>query len=417
MNWAILDADQNVRILNPKRKLLPIPAKVTGKATRHEAWMCPAAQGWQDTFAARIAKIVMGDSADAVKPDGIYMDYITHYAPRPCYDKAHGHVTGGGSYWVKGYRDLIKETRRLAKQANPQLALSSEGFSEPYIEVLDASNISLMTPSPLGPTLPLAMAVYHDYHVFYGSIIVLAQSLQAQVAKQQRALVWGAIPGFHAMPIHDYRVATDLKFLLWEIGGFRRKHRDYLIEGEMLRPPKLRLMTGAAPSAELIEVLSSEQSTEAMPSIVAKGTAMPYPAVLASAWRSGKGKIGVVVAALEATPKAIKFHDCIRDDECLNLKAAYLVKGDGTLNTTSSRAKLTANLDADPQYATVPTRRTYVPLDGVALGLLPGTNFTAKVHKPDGTVALAGTFTVGNTKAGVVLPVKPYERWLIELVP
>lgn len=116
---------------------------------------CPASTLWQDIITGLVDRI-QGE----LKTDGVYIDQISCSPIKPCWNPAHGHPLGGGSYWVESYHKLINGIR--ASHLKPGNILFSEENCECYIDLFD---IQLTVNTPHSETvkiLPVFPIVYSD---------------------------------------------------------------------------------------------------------------------------------------------------------------------------------------------------------------------------------------------------------------
>ncbi len=92
------------------------------------AVMCPAAPGWRDKYTDINRELIdMGSGM-------IYHDEMASAPPFVCFDPAHGHAMNDPRTWFNdGYLPMMKTIREI----NPGIAHDTEGFSEPYLAVMD----------------------------------------------------------------------------------------------------------------------------------------------------------------------------------------------------------------------------------------------------------------------------------------
>lgn len=91
--------------------------------------MCPSAPVWRQKLVEVVGRLFGEYGMDAV-----YLDQIAAHRPYPCMDKTHSHAPGGGSWWAKEYRELL---RALHAVKGPENAFTSEGNAEVYASELD----------------------------------------------------------------------------------------------------------------------------------------------------------------------------------------------------------------------------------------------------------------------------------------
>ena len=92
--------------------------------------MCPHTNYWQDTISNVTAELV-----NTYEVDGVYLDQIASAGPRPCWDKSHNHTLGGGSHWVSGYREMMRQVRAKQSPSTKKVYLT-ESNAEPFMDVM-----------------------------------------------------------------------------------------------------------------------------------------------------------------------------------------------------------------------------------------------------------------------------------------
>lgn len=278
------------------------------------ASMCMDTAFWRNTYA--------GFATEAFRDlgvDGIYMDQAC--SSLACFDPAHGHSIGGGTYWMRGFQKLAADIRqRCDTRGGP--ALAGEGCGEnwlPHLDLMLALQVSrerYAAPDGWEP-IPFFHAVYHGYNVPYGNYSSLTMPpydalWPAQFApkeplklldrkfsrqfylEQARAFVWGQQPTVaNFLPSHLQARAEELDYVM-RLARLHAQARQYLLHGTLLPPPKV-----TAPSAEQdmsrLSIYAGQQGglTEFRKSV---------PQVWAAAWRAADGAVGVAVASLSDQP-------------------------------------------------------------------------------------------------------------------
>ena len=71
--------------------------------------MCPVTEIWKSKVAENTLRLL-----DELNVDGVYLDQVSCSLPQPCHDASHGHRLGGGDFWTRGYRELMKPIREDA---------------------------------------------------------------------------------------------------------------------------------------------------------------------------------------------------------------------------------------------------------------------------------------------------------------
>ena len=150
------------------------------------AVMCPERPLWQETLFKMGTNVVEGLGAPA-----IYYDQVTCSRPMPCYDPAHGHPAGGGSYWADGYR---KALGRLHDRISPMgVPITSEGAAETWLDVVDGHLICGRASSP--DDVPFLPAVYSGYTVYFGTVSASRGEPRAFFANLAKSTLWGCATG------------------------------------------------------------------------------------------------------------------------------------------------------------------------------------------------------------------------------
>ena len=295
------------------------------------ASMCLGTEFWRNKYTGLAARAVRELGAD-----GIYMDQAC--SSLACYDPAHGHPTGGGTYWMNGFRLLAEDIRRRCgaqpgERARPPVVLAGEGCGEawlPYLDLMLSLQVSRERYAAQDgwETIPFFQAVYHPYAVTYGNYSSLTMPpyddlwppafapneplklLDCKFSRQflleqARAFVWGQQPtiaNFRPDQFEQRPAETDYVLRLARI---RSRATKYLLRGTFLRPPELR-----APEATLdMSRLSIYAGQQGGPTAFQKRC----PLALAAAWRAPDGDVALALASIADSPLDLSF----------NLDAAY----------------------------------------------------------------------------------------------
>ncbi|MFC1735669.1 DUF6259 domain-containing protein [Candidatus Hydrogenedentota bacterium] len=171
-----------------------------GKRKRFTNWwgpstkMCLATDWWQGVLKDTVVSLTKRGF------DVVQLDMFPISSPEPCWDAAHGHPVGHGSWSFEVGREVIQSCRAAGRKANPELVISIEQPCELYIPYID-THLSrddwrdLVAPAKrAGHTdIPLFSYVYHEYITTQGyewSMIPLP-SMAGTVATQ---FVRGKLP-------------------------------------------------------------------------------------------------------------------------------------------------------------------------------------------------------------------------------
>lgn len=256
---------------------------------------------------------------------GIYMDQAC--ISYMCYNKDHGHRTGGGDYWVNGFGLLTDEIRKK-NTSDKKIVLAGEGCGEgwlPYLNAFLTLQVSNERYAGVGgpTTIPLFQAVYHQYGVTFGNYSSLVsppydalwpkeyapkhpEELLDSVYNKQflmeqaRSFVWGMQPT--VANYHEFlsvRRSKEIKYLV-DIVKVRYKVLKYLLYGEFIRPPHIEIPREVIPISRLSIYAGQEGRVKTFHENV--------PLLYTSAWRAQDGGIGIAIANINNSSYQIKFN-------------------------------------------------------------------------------------------------------------
>jgi uncharacterized protein DUF6259 len=188
--------------------------------------MCPTTELWQKKVRQTVLRLM---NECGVK--GVYIDQIAAAAPTLCFDRSHGHPTGGGHWWTEGYWKLLAEIRRNMPQ---DCMLTTECNGEPYIKFLDGY---LTWHWQYDGQVPAFPAVYGGaiqmFGRSYGGGDTRNLALRMRAAQQ---LVFGEQIGWIAPSM---ALDKENGSFFRDVVLLRRKLARYFSAGEMARPPRL----------------------------------------------------------------------------------------------------------------------------------------------------------------------------------
>ena len=186
--------------------------------------MCPAARGWQTCFSDYMIRL-----CDVTKCGYVYFDQITVSRAKPCFNPAHGHPLGGGTWWADGYRRLLTPIHdALAKRNVP---ITSEGPAEAWNDVVDGH---LLACCPMPDDVPFYTCVYGGYVNYFGSYLDPKTEFVPYWAITARATIWGVEPGWcHGWPMYDGK--QRFGDALAACARFRERAKEFLAYGHLLR--------------------------------------------------------------------------------------------------------------------------------------------------------------------------------------
>jgi len=245
--------------------------------------MCPATEAWKRRMEEN------AEETGSLGVDWLVMDECPLGYPHVCYNEAHGHPIGGGTWWAKETYDLLQRTHKAAQSTNPSIFCPMESPSEFYIPVADsyAARRSLADlyhydewarASALFP--PIFQYIYHEY-----ILPVQAPGLEFEDGQKNpdyfRLVCAKAMAGGEVLSAWTWNVAAAIPPNIKEI--FKRHlemwqgfAREFLAYGRMERPPEIEV--------PLIKIRSVNDKWGPYDLIV--------PAVIASAWTSPFGAKG-----------------------------------------------------------------------------------------------------------------------------
>ncbi|RJP22067.1 MAG: hypothetical protein C4527_22320 [Candidatus Omnitrophota bacterium] len=191
--------------------------------------MCPFTKLWQDTVVNLVDRLVNDVGVRAV-----YIDQISAAAAKRCFANNHGHPAGGGTYWIHGYRDLLKRCLALLP---PGAALTTEENADPWNDQLHAW-LLVNTRENDGDVIPLYPAVYGGRAISFGFQYIHGSDFSERYPfrlKMARAFVFGSQLGWVGSQVLDEKNATEAEFLK-TLCRIRHESRDALQFGELLPP-------------------------------------------------------------------------------------------------------------------------------------------------------------------------------------
>ena len=189
--------------------------------------MCPYTASWQDTIAASVEQLVTGLGVNAV-----YIDQIAAAGPEFCFNPAHGHPLGGGSWWVDGYRQMLQKVRTYARGGGRSVFITSECTAEPFMDGLDAF---LVVTGRSEASIPILPAVYSGYTLYFGSYesAITEFSDEQWVMEMGRDFLWGDQNGWFGFALFQPENERKRAYLR-TLGHARVAGLKYLADGELV---------------------------------------------------------------------------------------------------------------------------------------------------------------------------------------
>ncbi|MEN6577644.1 MAG: DUF6259 domain-containing protein [Phycisphaerales bacterium] len=280
------------------------------------ASMCMGTAFWRNTYAG-LSEAVYND----LGVSGIYMDQAC--SSLVCYDARHGHPSGGGTYWMGGFRALESDIRARC----PGIALAGEGCGEAWLPHLDlmlslqVSRERYAAPDPWEP-IPFFHAVYHGYTILYGNyasltrppydsrwpegsaprhpLQLLDERFRYQFRLEQaRTFVWGQQPCLsNFRPEHLAERTTEVAYIR-QLVQLRQAALPYLLHGTFLCPPRMDIPDMEIDVSRLSIYAGQEEAVQEYRKRV--------PQYLVGAWRAEDGSIAVAVAGIADTNAKVCF--------------------------------------------------------------------------------------------------------------
>jgi len=246
--------------------------------------MCPATSQWQDKIAG-----LVGRFSTECGTDGIYIDQITCAHAVRCFRADHGHLPGGGTFWVEGYRKMLEMARAKLR---PDQIITSEENAECWIDQFDAL---LLVNSPVDrKIIPLFPAVYAGRTINHGFQYYPPTDLELSLPfrlKTARCFIFGSQLGW----IQPWRIMrpehrAEAEFLK-DLARCRRFAREFVTHGDFLG---------------LVPVRGDNPRIKGRADGFFSGSYhIDTPAVLASAWIARDGRLGIVLANISDTNRRV----------------------------------------------------------------------------------------------------------------
>jgi hypothetical protein len=189
--------------------------------------MCGNQVQWQDEVESLVAEI-----RKKYGVTGIYVDQVSGLFHELCFDKSHLHPLGGGSYWTRGNRNLLKKVKNVALRNGGNMVVTSEGASEVFFDLLDAN---LFWSQPSEREIPLMQMIYSGYTIFFGSICDYTKSNTYFRYAQGQAFIDGRQNGWMDLGLFKPEYQEKVSYLK-QCGKYRISTLKYLVYGQLLDP-------------------------------------------------------------------------------------------------------------------------------------------------------------------------------------
>jgi hypothetical protein len=190
------------------------------------AAMCPTTDVWRNKV-----RDIVGRLTNECGVKAVYIDQVAAASPQLCFDRTHGHPTGGGAWWPAAYWKLLQP---IQDSLPPDRMLTTECNAEPYVHVFDGY---LTWHWQYDGQVPAFPAVYGGTLQMFGRAYRGGESKDLALRmKAGQQLVFGEQIGWLSPSVVNepenfpfFRQTVRLRWLL----------RRYFHAGEMARPPKL----------------------------------------------------------------------------------------------------------------------------------------------------------------------------------
>ena len=250
----------------------------------HFAHMCPASPLWQEKIVDLTKKLVLDYDTD-----GVYLDLMASTPAKACWSANHEHPKNGGRYWGEGTRNLMDRLRSEIRPIKPDATFTTEEVNEAYIDVYDgflALDITRGANEPPFSFIPLFSAVYHDYAILFGSDAKLSEDADHFSALIAANFIQGSKPTLSEFFPPKIRERPDhAAYLKNLVTCYDEVGKEYLLDGEWLPPPDIRVDSTGIPIRWNQEIL------------------VPFPSIQGSLWRAPDGDIGLFLTNWTSQPK------------------------------------------------------------------------------------------------------------------
>jgi hypothetical protein len=191
--------------------------------------MCPTTEVWQNKVSEIVRRLM-----NQCGVRGVYIDQVAAAKPLLCFDPAHDHPAGGGTWWPEAYWRMI---RGIRTEMPPDRMLTTECNAEPYVHVFDGY---LTWHWQYDGQVPVFPAVYGGAIQMFGRAYRGGPTKDLALRmKAGQQLVFGEQIGWISPSVVNE--AENVEFLR-QLVRLRWQLKRYFHAGRMARPPKL---TGA----------------------------------------------------------------------------------------------------------------------------------------------------------------------------
>jgi hypothetical protein len=282
--------------------------------------MCIGTSFWRDHYSSLCDSVV-----NTYQTSGVYMDQTC--LSRMCYDKNHGHVPGGGNYWVENSAKMICQIRSK-DFGDKKPIFTGEGSSENWLPHLDAFlTLEARRERYAGvdniETIPFFQAVFHQYGITYGSYSSLVSPPYDELwpiefapkdaeqpldeifdkqflMEQAKSFVWGVQPTI--ANYHTFLESEKIEEIdyLMEIVKTRYNALDYLLYGEFCRNPDLYIPRENIDISRLSIYAGRTGKT-------VTSFEKNVPSLYVGTWKAKNGNIAIALASISDAPITVSF--------------------------------------------------------------------------------------------------------------
>jgi hypothetical protein len=214
----------------------------------------PSVGGWRSLYSTCVAtlparKMILGMTKGMAElGPSVVQQFDQGVGAAPCYASDHGHPPVPGPWMASAFKSLIEEDDRVAKSADPNVVISSEG-APPEVYLPDFQLWDARIGGGGSLNCSLFTYIYHEYILAHSGFYLNSVSDEALRASVARAIVKGymlnltlrdkGMVSFEWNHIWDRAIPDQQSILDWakRATAFRNGvGRDFLIYGQMQQP-------------------------------------------------------------------------------------------------------------------------------------------------------------------------------------
>lgn len=170
--------------------------------------------------------------------DGIYIDQVASFNATLCFQKSHGHPTGGGKWWAEEYHNILNTLRSMMPE---EKFITTESCCECYHDVFD---LFLILDTCLQgkafyqlcgcencDSIPLFAMLYKDSAIAYGSVCSFSDNTEQFEYNFMRNILWGMIPTCEGMELAEITEDSEKWDIIKRGVDFYKANRELLLYG------------------------------------------------------------------------------------------------------------------------------------------------------------------------------------------